>query len=123
MIEMRETWREADEQLKRVSRARGVLDAEEMKWIVVAKRERVHERLGFGSFREYLERRLGYRRHTAIERIRVAEQLESLPAIGAALASSDCSYSAARELVRVVSAETSIIWSIARTAAITSRTT
>ena len=64
----RETWREADQQLCRLVRERGALDAEEAKWLVIARRERVHEQLGFGSFREYVERRLGYEPRTSVER-------------------------------------------------------
>src|SRR5678809_1356578 len=85
-------WREADEQLCRLTRERGALDAEEAKWLVIARRERVHERLGVGSFREYVERRLGYQPHTAIDRIRVAEELEQLPVLRSALADGNCSY-------------------------------
>src|ERR1051326_7241475 len=64
---VRDTWREADEQLCRLVRERGALDAEEAKWLVIARREHVHLQFGYGSFREYVERRLGYQPHTAID--------------------------------------------------------
>lgn len=46
---------------------------------LVAYRERAHERLGFGSYVEYVERLLGYGPRTALDRLRVAEALERLP--------------------------------------------
>jgi 5-methylcytosine-specific restriction endonuclease McrA len=109
-MRVRETWREADEQLCRLRTARGALDAQEAKWLVIARRERVHERFGFGSFREYVERRLGYQPHTAIDRIRVAEELETLPVMRAALAAGDYSYSAIREATRVATPGTEAAW-------------
>src|SRR5689334_9643191 len=91
-------WREADCQLRRIAKARARLDAEEAPWLLVAYRERVHAKLGFGSFAEYLERAVGYQRHTAIEKLRVAEKLAELPAVSEALANGEVCYSAAREL-------------------------
>jgi hypothetical protein len=104
------TWRMAHEQLQKLATRRAALDAEEAKWLVIAQRERVHEELGLGSFREYVERVLGYAPHTAIERIRVAEELTALPKLRAALAAGDCSYSALREVTRVATAETEAQW-------------
>ena len=50
----------AHEQLQKLATRRAALDAEEAKWLAIAQRERVHEELGLGSFREYVERVLGY---------------------------------------------------------------
>ena len=47
-------WRVAHEQLGRLARRRAGLDAEEGRWLLVARRERVHSRLGYGSFGEYV---------------------------------------------------------------------
>src|SRR5215510_8857698 len=110
VIDDRVTWREADQQLRKIAVKRAGLDAEEAKWLVIAKRERVHERLGFGSFREYVERVLGYQSHTAMERIRVAEELATMPTVAAALDRGDTSFSAVRELTRVATAETEAAW-------------
>ncbi len=94
------SWREADRQLVRIAKRRAALDAEEARWIVVAQERGVHRELGYGTFREYLERRLGYSARTARERIRVAEKLRHLPELTAALARGETSYSAVRELTR-----------------------
>ncbi len=103
-------WREAHRQLQRIARRRAALDADEARWLVAAKRARVHVELGFGSFREYLERLLGYEPRTARERVRVAEALEELPAIRDALARGAVSFSAVRELTRVAEPETERAW-------------
>src|ERR1041384_4360155 len=57
-----------------------------------------------------MERVLGYRPHTARERMRVARALATLPEIALALARGGLSYSAVRELTRVVTAETEAAW-------------
>ena len=46
--------------------------------------------------REYLERRMGYGPQVAAERLRVADALEGLPALEAALDAGELSYSAPR---------------------------
>src|SRR5687767_13218288 len=103
-------WREADCQLRRIAKARARLDAEEVPWLLVAHREQVHLKLGFGSFAEYLERAVGYRRHTAMEKLRVAEALAGLPAIREALADGAISYSAVREITRVAKPHNEAEW-------------
>jgi hypothetical protein len=40
--------------------SRAGLDFEEGRWLLAAQRARVHERLGYGSFLEYVERLFGY---------------------------------------------------------------
>jgi len=103
-------WREADRQLRRLAARRGALDAEEARWLLVGRREKVHERFGFGSFLEYVERVLGHRPHAARERLRVAEALAGLPATRAALERGGVSYTAVRELTRVATANTERAW-------------
>jgi hypothetical protein len=103
-------WREADRELRRLAARRAALDAEEARWLWIARRERVHERFGFGSFLEYVERVLGYRPHTARERLRVAEALVALPATRAALERGGLSYTAVRELTRIATAHTERAW-------------
>jgi len=103
-------WREAHDTLVGIAKRRGGLDAEEATWLLIARREQVHVPLGFGSFLEYLERTLGYRPRTAIERLRVAEELETLPATRELLAGGGISYSAVREMSRVAEPDTERAW-------------
>ena len=56
----RASWQDADRTLRRLAARRSALDAEEARWLLIARRERVHEHHGFGSFVEYCERILGY---------------------------------------------------------------
>lgn len=104
------SWREADRQLRRIAARRAALDVEEAHWILVARRADVHVPLGFATFLEYVERRLGYAPHTALERLRVAEALEQLPATREALAEGQASYSGIREISRIATPETEREW-------------
>jgi hypothetical protein len=103
-------WREIDLALRRIAKRRAALDAEEARWLMAAQRAEVHRHLGMGSFREYLERVLGYAPRTAQERIRVAEALVQLPETEAALARGDIQYSTVREISRVAKPETEHAW-------------
>ena len=69
-------WQQADRALRSIAARRAGLDAEEMRWLLVARRTALHRQLGFATLAEYLERVLGYRPHTAAERLRVAESLD-----------------------------------------------
>ena len=101
MMRMEIDWREVDEQLRGIAKRRAALDVEEAKWLREAARIRIWREVGCGSLAEYLERRLGYAPHTAMERLRVALAIEQLPAIEAALAEGELTFSAVRELTRV----------------------
>jgi len=103
-------WREAHRQLQQIAARRATLDAEEAKWLLIARRERVHVQLGYGSFIEYMERALGYRPRTTIDRLRVADALTGMPETCAALASGAITYSVVRELTRVADAATEREW-------------
>jgi len=103
-------WRELDRRMRRLARRRAVLDAEEAQLRVAAKAAEVHRHLGYGSFDEYLERVLGYAPTTARDRMRVAVALEALPAVRAALAAGEVTFSAVRELTRVATADTEQAW-------------
>ena len=107
---MSESWRVADAELRRIAGERARLDGEELRWLREAERLAVHREYGFGSFLEYGERVLGYRPRTVIERLRVAEALEGLPGLRAALAANELSYSAVREISRVAVAATEGEW-------------
>jgi 5-methylcytosine-specific restriction endonuclease McrA len=103
-------WQVAHERLGRLARARAGLDEEEGRWLLLASRQRVHARLGFGSFGEYVGRLFGYGARLVQEKLRVAEALEGLPVMAHALRAGQICWSAVRELTRVATAETEQDW-------------
>lgn len=103
-------WREAHRQLQRIARRRASLDADEARWLVVARDAGVHVELGFRSMVDYVAHTLGCQPRTAYERLRVAEALVDLPVIRAALAAGATSWCAVRELTRVAKPETEQAW-------------
>jgi hypothetical protein len=78
-------WQAVHEALIRLARTRAGLDFEEGEKLLIAERARVHERLGYGSFVEYIERLFGYSPRLALEKLRVAQALDGLPELAAAL--------------------------------------
>lgn len=105
-----ERWVEIDLWGKRLAGKLAGLDVEIGDWLLAARDEDVHRRLGYGSFVEYVQRRLGFERHTIGERVRVAEALRRLPLTRAALARGERPWAAVRELSRVAVAETEAKW-------------
>jgi 5-methylcytosine-specific restriction endonuclease McrA len=103
-------WRRAHAALMRLARERAAADAEEGRWLLVARRSGVHVHLGHGSFAEYVERLLGYSPRMTREKLRVAEALERLPQSARALEQGVLSWCAARELTRVATADTEAAW-------------
>ena len=103
-------WQVAHEQLLRLARRRAGLDLDEGRWLLVAFRTGAHVRLGHGSFAEYVERVLGYAPRLTHDKLRVAEALETLRAVPQALREGKLSWSAARELTRVATAQTEGEW-------------
>jgi hypothetical protein len=103
-------WREVDRSLRRIAKQRGELDVEEARWLVVAQQVWLHRRFGYASFREYMERALGYGPRDASERLRVANTLVYFPQLREGLATGALAYSAIRELARVVTPETEAEW-------------
>jgi hypothetical protein len=101
---------EADRQLRRIAKRRAALDAEEARWLVIAKRERAHVELGFGSFVEYVGRIGNCGRSAAYERVRVAEWLDASPASFEALATGVASFCAIRDISRIATPETEPLW-------------
>ena len=108
--ERTEPWRELDRQLKSIAKRRAALDAEELALIREAVRVQLWRPLGMISMREYLERRMGYGPQVAAERLRVADALDAMPGIEAALETGELSYSAVRELTRIATAKTEEAW-------------
>ncbi|HTE55019.1 MAG TPA: DUF222 domain-containing protein, partial [Kofleriaceae bacterium] len=105
-----ESWRRVHGELTRLAAAQGQHDVEEARWLIAGKRVRVHEPLGFGSLLEYLERLFGYGPRLAREKLRVAEAMAALPALGQALAAGVLSWSAVREISRVAAPDTCNEW-------------
>jgi hypothetical protein len=106
----RPEWIAAHEELCSLGRKRAALDHEEGRVLLRARRARVHEHFGYGTFAEYVGRWLGHGFHSVEEKLRVAEALERLPELDAALAMGRVSWSAVRELTRVATAETESEW-------------
>ncbi|MEO8180802.1 MAG: hypothetical protein ABI895_18360, partial [Deltaproteobacteria bacterium] len=104
------TWQLAHAALSRLARERAAADAEEGRWLLAAERAAVHVHLGFSGFAEYVERLFGYKPRSTQEKLRVAEALERLPAFSRALSAGELSWSAVRELTRVVVSETEHEW-------------
>ncbi|MBK7076059.1 MAG: HNH endonuclease [Myxococcales bacterium] len=103
-------WRVVDRTLRGLARRRAALDVEEAAWLRRARALGVHREFGFATFFEYVERVLGYAPGPARERLRVADALEGLPKLRAAMSAGDVAYSAARELTRVATVDTEAAW-------------
>ncbi len=103
-------WRSTHEALTRLARLRAGLDFEEGQQLRAAQLARVHEWLGYGSFVEYIERLFGYAPRLTLEKLRVAEALERLPALADALRIGKAGWSSLRELTRVATSETEREW-------------
>jgi hypothetical protein len=108
--EREEPWRELDRKLRSIAKRRAALDGEELALIRQAIAVQLWRPLGMISMREYLEHVMGYGPHVANERLRVADALEELPAIEAALTTGALSYSAVRELTRIATRKTDEAW-------------
>lgn len=109
-VEGQAPWVTAHETLSRLARQRAAADAEEGQWLLRAVRAATHLHLGFATFAEYVERLFGYQPRSTQEKLRVAEALESLPRLRAALQEGQLSWSALRELTRVAVPETEADW-------------
>ena len=104
------SWERAHQMLVGLARTRAGLDLEEGKWLLAASRERVDRRLGYASFVEYVERLFGYAPRLTQEKLRVAEALEQLPELAAALAKAETNWSSVRELTRMAVPSTQKVW-------------
>src|SRR5689334_1647922 len=87
-----------------LARSQSALDRDLGEALLAAYRECIHVPLGYGSFREYAARILGWSARQTEERLRVALALEELPELAARLASGELHWSAVRELTRVATA-------------------
>ena len=96
--------------LRRIVKARGALDAQEAAALREAEELKLWRQYGYASMLEYMELEMGYSPRAALERLRVAKAIEELPMIGEAMTQGDLSFSGARELTRVATAETEGEW-------------
>jgi len=103
-------WERAHTELVELAKSRAGFDWQEGRALLRAMRSGAHVRLGYASFSEYIERLFGYSPRFTVERLRVAEALEELPALGRALAVGELGWSTVRELTRVATAETEVEW-------------
>jgi 5-methylcytosine-specific restriction endonuclease McrA len=101
---------EIDRQLRRLAKQRAGLDAEESRWLRRAEEQDSWRALGYVHALEYLEEVFGYAPRTAQEKLRVARELGSLPAMEAELESGNLPYSIVRELTRVATPQTEAAW-------------
>lgn len=105
-----ETPREIDQLIIDLAHRQGALDEELGRWLLLARRARVHRHFGFAAFGDYVAARLGVTPRLARERAAVAEALESLPVLRGALIAGTRSWSAVRELSRVATPTTESAW-------------
>src|SRR4051812_2398782 len=103
-------WKEVHARLVELARERASLDYEEAVLLIAARRWALHERLGYASLIEYVERTLGHQAKVARERLRAADALGGLPRMAAALREGRLSWSGARELTRIAVADTEEEW-------------
>ena len=96
--------------LKRVAKARALLDSNEAAALREAQRIRLWEQFGYTSLVDYMERELGYTARAAMDRLRVANAIEELPQVEAALEQGLLSFSGARALAPVVTPKTEAAW-------------
>ncbi|HEY5944245.1 MAG TPA: HNH endonuclease [Kofleriaceae bacterium] len=96
--------------MRRIVKARGALDAQEATALREADALRLWRHYGYSSLLEYMEMEMGYTPRAALERLRVAKAIEELPVIAEKMEQGDLSFSAARELTRVATAETEGEW-------------
>ena len=109
-VGVEEDWQDVHRRLKRIAKKRAALDREELELIRAAIRIALWRHVGRTSIREYLEAECGYGPHVASERVRVAEALDSMPALEQALGEGELSYSAVRALTRVATNRTEADW-------------
>ena len=105
MTDARSSWQSIDRELRSIARRQRALDAEEAELVCRASREQVWRKFGCATMLEYLELIFGYAPKVGHERLRVAIAIDELTDLRDALASGDLSYSALRELTRVVTPE------------------
>jgi hypothetical protein len=110
MMEDGNNWRAIDRELRSIAKRQRALDAEEAALLCVVARQQIWRQFGCATMLEYLEMIFGYGPKVGHERVRVAMAIEALPELRDALANGEVSYSALRELTRVVTPNTQREW-------------
>ena len=110
-----EYWMILHERLVAGAKQRLALEAAEARDLVYAEEAEIWRRFGYMSMLEYMQRELFYEGHTARERLRVANKLFELPALAEAFREGELSFSALKELTRIVVPETEDVWRAAAT--------
>ena len=105
-----EYWMMLHERLVAGAKQRLALEAAEARDLVYAEEAEIWRRLGYISMIEYMQRELFYEGHTARERLRVANKLFELPVLAEAFREGELSFSALKELTRIVVPETEEMW-------------
>lgn len=89
---------------------RARLDARELGLLREAEELGVYRRRGHATMAAYMVAELACSRHTANEKLRVANELIDLPEISARFAAGEIGWTVARELTRVATSETEDAW-------------
>ena len=105
-----EYWMMLHERLVAGAKQRLALEAAEARDLVYAEEAEIWRRFGYISMLEYMQRELFYEGHTARERLRVANKLFELPVLAEAFREGELSFSALKELTRIVVPETEEVW-------------
>jgi len=79
-------------------------------WFAEIMRRQLYRELGFSSINQYAMQELGFCKSRTRDFVRLAGQLEKLPAVKEAMANGELGYTKARELVAVVTPETQDGW-------------
>ena len=99
-------WKDLHHRLRSIAKRRIALEAKEAELLLEAEETGLYRRLSYTSMLEYMERELNYGPHAANERLRVAHALIDLPLTAELFAEGELSFSAVRELTRVVTPAT-----------------
>jgi hypothetical protein len=105
-----EYWQSLHARLVAGAKQRLALEAAEARDLVLAEEAEIWRRFGYMSMLEYMQRELFYEGHTARERLRVANKLFGLPVLAEAFREGELSFSALKELTRIVVPETEEEW-------------
>jgi hypothetical protein len=103
-------WKRVDENLRALAKQYVTLEAQLARWLREAQRVKVWKHRGCVSLAEYLERVFGFTPRQARDRILVARRLGDLPQLESAFGAGELSYTAVRELSRVVVPSTEAVW-------------
>ncbi|HEU0035954.1 MAG TPA: HNH endonuclease signature motif containing protein [Kofleriaceae bacterium] len=106
----RERWLAVHLGLKKLSAQRAQIEAREVALLRLAEELTIWQHFGHVSLVQYMEQELGYRAHTAMELVRTAKALATLPQMTAALEAGAVFPCAIRELTRIATPETEEEW-------------